>query len=69
MSQHDVAQFVTDHQLAIGYVASAIISTMPAQDCQFNLRTLYVWAFDALHLALNMKRPTKPAETPAKPNL
>lgn len=41
-----------------GYVGTAVVSTMPAKDAEWNGRTLYAWLFDCAHMLLN-SRPTK----------
>lgn len=41
-----------------GYVATAVISTMPPKGCEWNRDTLYSWLFDCAHMLLN-SRPTK----------
>lgn len=44
-----------------GYVGTAIVSTMPAKDAEWNWRTLYGWFFDCAHMMLNSRRPTQDA--------
>lgn len=59
---------ITVQQLAIimgsggvfTYVATAVVSTMPAKDAEWNRRTLYGWIFDCAHMLIN-SRPTKDA--------
>lgn len=67
MPANGVMRFVAEHELAFGYVASAAIATMPAADCPLTWKTLYVWFYDAVHMALNMRRPTPPVPPPAQP--
>lgn len=45
---------------AAGYVATAVISTMPAKDSNWTWQTVYCWFFDFAHMLLN-SRPTKDA--------
>lgn len=50
----------------LAYVGTALISTMPPKDSELNWRTIYCWAYDALHMMLN-SRPTTPATKPVTP--
>lgn len=40
-------------------VLTAIVSTMPAKDAEWNLRTLYGWFFDCAHSVMNSRRPSQ----------
>lgn len=64
---HSAVELVEQNKIVTGLIVTAAISTMPAADSPFNWRTLYSWIFDGAHLFLNLRRPTLPAETPAKP--
>lgn len=46
------------------YVGSALIGTMPAKDSDLTWRTIYCWAYDALHMMLN----SRPTQGPQAPN-
>lgn len=42
-----------------GYVATAVVNTMPPKDADWNWRTVYGWFFDCAHLLINSRRPTQ----------
>lgn len=67
MNLHAVVAVVENNKLACGLAVTAAIATMPAPGSPFNWRTLYQWIFDGAHQFVNLRRPTLPAETPAKP--
>lgn len=61
-----LTQFVTAHPLLTavgGYVATAVVGTMPARGSKWNWDTAYGWFFDCAHVLLNQhpSRPTLPA--------
>lgn len=45
----------------VGYVGTAVVSTMPPKDSEWNGKTVYAWLFDCAHMLLN-SRPTRDAE-------
>ena len=42
------------------FLVSAFIMTMPEPGAKVSWLTLYTWAYDFLHQAINIKRPTQP---------
>lgn len=54
---HITAQQTAIIIAASGYVGTAIVSTMPPKDAEWDWRTIYGWFFDCAHMLLN-SRPT-----------
>jgi hypothetical protein len=66
MSWKDLVDVVKHNQLLFGLLGTAAIVSMPAPGSNMSWLTLYTWIYEGAHLFLNLKRPTTPAETPAK---